>query len=215
MSDLLVVLMTAVISFLAPFSYLAKQEQNSYNMKKLQPLFIALVLLFVAVQSMGQDRIPVELKATQFTINLLEPSVMFENKLTDKTSVVVSAGLTTLGFYDSNLNNNPKITLNPFLRASFRNYYMRKKQKKELNFNSGDYVGLLGGYNFRSIAENNEPGTPNTEEAFFLGGVWGIQRNYQSGIHFGFSLGGGFVTGKNENLGFTGLGSLEFGFIIK
>jgi hypothetical protein len=92
---------------------------------------------------------------------------------------------------------------------------MRKKQKKELNYNSGNYVGLRGGYNFRAIAENNEPGTPSTEEAFYLGGVWGIQRNYKSGIHLGFSLGAGFATGRNQNLGFTGLGSFELGFVIK
>lgn len=184
-------------------------------MTGIKPLFAVLVLLLAAGQSIAQDRIPVELQQSQFTINVLEPAVMFENKLSDKTSVVASAGLTTLGFYDPDVNSNPKVTLNPFLRVGFRNYYMRKKQKKELNFNSGNYIGLLGGYNFSSIAESNEPGTPNAEEAFYLGAVWGIQRNYKSGLHLGFSLGGGFLTGKNESLGFAGLGAFEFGFVIK
>jgi hypothetical protein len=88
-------------------------------MKRINPLFTILVIALATGHSFGQDRIPVDLKATQFTVNILEPGVMFENKLTEKTSVVASLGLTTLGYYDSNINNNPKVTLNPFLRADF------------------------------------------------------------------------------------------------
>ena len=52
------------------------------------------------------------------------------------------------------------------------------------------------------------------EKAFYLGPVWGIQRNYKSGIHLGLSLGAGFITGANTNFDFHGVGSFELGFII-
>ena len=48
-----------------------------------------------------------------------------------------------------------------------------------------------------------------------MGALWGIQRNYQSGIHLGFSIGGGFGTGQNMDLDFVGVGEFEFGFVVK
>jgi hypothetical protein len=97
----------------------------------------------------------------------------------------------------------------------FRNYYPRKRVKKDLLPNSGNYIGLLGGYNFNAIAESAEPGETNNSNAFFMGGVWGIQRNYQSGIHLGLNLGAGFIAGEHIDLGLTGLWSFELGFVIK
>jgi len=86
--------------------------------------------------------------------------------------------------------------------------------KKELNPNSGNYIGLVTGYYFDSIAESSDAITFRQSDSFYLGAMWGIQRNYQSGIHLGFSIGGGFGTGQNMDLDYVGVGEFEFGFVI-
>ena len=68
------------------------------------------------------------------------------------------------------------------MQAKFRNYYPRKRVKKELGFNSGNYVGMNVGYVFDEIASNGPVEVLNT---VFFTPVWGIQRNYKSNIHLG------------------------------
>ena len=170
---------------------------------------VLIIILLLSWNSLiSQDRIAVELNNTQWNLNLLDPSVSFEKSLGDHQSLTLAAGLTGLADEDG-------ASLNPFVRGSFRNYYLRKRVKKELNPNSGNYVGLLTGYNFDSIADDIEGGTTRQSNSFFLGPVWGIQRNYKSGIHLGLSLGPGFGLGNNSDFYFTGVGSFEFGFVIK
>jgi len=73
----------------------------------------------------------------------------------------------------------------------------------------------LTGYRFKSIADNAENGiSSRLENSYYLGPVWGIQRNYQSGIHLGLSIGGGFGIDSSSDIYFTGVGSFEFGFVI-
>ena len=127
----------------------------------------------------GQERIPVELKSTQLTLNLLTPSITLENSLSPNRSLNLALGI--IGFPDS----DERFSINPFLRGSFRNYYPRKRVKKELNPNSGNYIALDAGYYFDTLTKE----TTRLTNSFFMGPVWGIQRNYKSGIHLGFSLG--------------------------
>lgn len=107
--------------------------------------------------------------------------------------------------------------ITPFLNGSLRNYYPRKKVKKELGLSSGNYVAAVVGYTFGAISEWNEDMDPeNLANSGYLGGVWGIQRNYKSGIHLGLSFGGGVSMGKNiDNFRFAPLGGFELGFVIK
>ena len=169
-------------------------------------LFISSFYLF------SQDRIPAELNEVQINLNILEPSVMLEKRLTDKQSLTLALGFNTISGKDA--VDDVKFGLSPSLRASYRNYYPRKKVKKELRPNSGNYIGLVAGYNFGTIAGSKDVGKYSQENAFFLGPVWGIQRNYKSGIHLGLSFGGGFITGSNTDFDFTGVGSFELGFVI-
>ena len=76
-------------------------------------------------------------------------------------------------------------------------------------------MGLLTGYIFGAVSDNLDFGTTNQSNSFYIGPVWGIQRNYQSGIHLGLSLGFGFGTGKNMDAALIGLGQFQFGFVIK
>ncbi|MEQ9426669.1 MAG: hypothetical protein RJQ09_19760 [Cyclobacteriaceae bacterium] len=169
------------------------------------------VLIGASFTAFSQDKIPVDLKENQFYITILEPGISFEKKLAANQSLLFNAGLTTLSEADT---DDFSISLNPVITGDFRNYYSRKRVKKELNSNSGNYVALRAGYYFDAIAEDLEAGTIDATQSFFMGPVWGIQRNYKSGIHLGFSIGGGISTGKYQDIGFTGLGQFHLGFAI-
>jgi len=166
------------------------------------------ILLLIPIFIFGQERTPVQLSNTQLNVNILAPSLLLEKRLTDKNSATFAFGL-------SPLHGNGEISINPFFRTSFRNYYPRKTVKKELRPNSGNYIGLVGGYYFGSIASSSDYTNVNQSNSYYVGALWGIQRNYQSGIHLGFSIGSGFGAGENMDLKLTGVGELELGFMIK
>lgn len=169
---------------------------------------LATLFGFLAYGAFAQDRIGVELQNTQFNLNILDPSISFEKRINDKQSFTLGAGITGLADEDGS-------SVNPFIHGTYRNYYPRKRVKKELNVNSGNYVGVLTGYSFKAITDNVEAGTTRSSNSYYLGPVWGIQRNYNSGIHLGLSLGSGFAIDQGGDLFFTGLGVFQFGFVIR
>lgn len=162
----------------------------------------------------AQDRIPVNLNSTQFNLNVLNPSATFEKSINHHQSFTVGVGITMLSDYEE---DQERYSVNPFMQASYRNYYPRKRVNKELLPNSGNYIGVLTGYNFKSIVDNLESGESNSiaDNTYYMGPVWGIQRNYRSGIHLGLSIGGGFAIGSDSEVDFKGIGGFEFGFVIK
>lgn len=179
-------------------------------------LISVLTLFLFPIFLNAQDRIPVELNDVQINLNILAPGLTLEKMITENTSATIGLGLTPLYTDIGNEDSiEPEVSINPFLRASYRNYYPRKKVKKKLNPNSGNYIGLVTGYYFNSIAESTDVATFRQSDSFYMGAMWGIQRNYKSGIHLGFSIGGGFGTGQNMDLDYVGVGEFEFGFVIK
>jgi len=177
--------------------------------------FFSILLAGLSLSVFAQDRIPVELKDTQIYINILDPGVSWEKKVADAQSVAFGFSLTTIYDEDTNpFSDDGGVSWNPLITGEFRNFYPRKRVKKDLNPNSGNYVAVRAGYYFGSIVDNVDFGTTELSKSFFLGPVWGIQRNYQSGIHFGFSLGAGIATGSHTDLRLTGIGQLQLGFAI-
>ena len=159
----------------------------------------------------AQDRVPVQLNNTQFNLNILAPGATFEKSINQHQSFTLGAGITIIGEFEE---DQETLSVNPFVNASYRNYYPRKRVKKDLRANSGNYIGILMGYRLSSIADNAENGlSSRLENLYYMGPVWGIQRNYRSGIHLGLSLGAGFALGSDFD--FTGLGEFEFGFVIR
>ena len=171
----------------------------------LMKFYLTMIFSLTGLTLLSQERIPVELKNWQLNLNILSPGVTFEKSLGDHQSLNLGVGLIGLVDYDQNSS------INPFLRGSFRNYYPRKRVSKQLRSNSGNYVALDAGYYFNSITRE----TTNTSNSFFMGPAWGMQRNYQSGIHVGFSQEPGFPVGSYDDFTFTGIGQLHIGFVIK
>lgn len=168
---------------------------------------------FITCCIWGQERIPVELKKTQFSISILEPSLLFEIGINDRQSVHLSAGLApTVG---EDVNGDFLAAMNPLARASFRHYYPRKRVKKELFANSGNYIAVTGGYLFDTVLGDDENVETSQANSYFFGPVWGIQRNYKSGIHLGLGLGYGFGDGKDMNFQGVGIGYFNLGFTIQ
>jgi hypothetical protein len=106
-------------------------------------------------------------------------------------------------------------SVNPFIKVSFQNYYGRKLVKKELNPNSGNYISISAGYIFDSFTDNVDFGTTEQSSSFYVGPVWGIQRNYKSGIHLNLSLGPGIGFGEGSDIFLAAAGGFEFGFAIR
>lgn len=90
--------------------------------------------------------------------------------------------------------------------------------KSNLQNNSGNYIGIYSSYILEPFGDPDNL----TEAAAFLensnvftvGPVWGMQRNYASGIHLGLSIGPGFKTGKYIDDSFTFVGEFEFGLVL-
>lgn len=175
-------------------------------MKRLTHLLPALLLLLLISQkSIGQDRIPVDLKPFNFTIGLIEPSLVTEFRLGQQQSFVATGGA-TLAF------SNESAYVFPFLRGSFRHYYHRKRVKKSnLRPNSGNFISLQGGYYFGAFGDF----ITSLDKYFFFGPAWGFQRNYDSGIHLSLSLGFGYGNGENTNARLAGTGHFTFGFTLR
>ncbi|MEM9338412.1 MAG: hypothetical protein AAGA66_06755 [Bacteroidota bacterium] len=191
-------------------------------MKNLFFRSFTLILCFVSfaskVYSQGYD---VTLDPVQVAGNVVPLSVNVEIKTSVNRSITFGSGLA----YDfSYVSIQGEETFNfffrPFLTASMRNYYRRKSQKKDnLRNNSGNYVALLSGYNFKtSVSVGNDVVETNLDN-FFIGPVWGIQRNYASGIHLDLNIGLGYVKAQsNQNIaiqeGITLIGEFEIGYKI-
>ena len=192
-------------------------DQIQSTLIKLISCFI--VLFFGLHKGYGQgalypEKIPVDLKNIQVNLNILEPSFSFEKKVSDNQSFTMAAGITMLTDLDSEYETDFLYSVNPFIEGSFQHYYKRKWVNEQLKSNSGNYIGVSAGYYFDSVADNSDFGTTEQSNSFFVGPVWGIQRNYNSGIHLKLSLGLGIGFGEKSEVFFTSAGGFEFGFVI-
>lgn len=188
-------------------------------MKAIIAGILFLVLITTTQHSFGQGTIAPELNKTQIRATILSLGVSVEQKLGEKQSFNLIAGMQP-GF--SSYTEVPGGTeydfyVAPFVTGEIRNYYNRKYVKKELGPNSGNYVALAAGYNMSRI--NNDKGKDFYEESyensFFVGPVWGIQRNYKNGFHLNFSIGLGYQSGEHLDGAIRTISTGGIGFYFK
>ena len=193
------------------YDYLVEQD---VIMKKI--LVISLTIFTFSVQ--GQK---VELSDNQFNINIAPLTASYERKIDENKSFTLSGGIAYGARFESSSDGGAEGTFIavPFMDGSFRNYYKRKRIKKDnLRNNSGNYFGLYTSYSFDALGEpsslNELTAHLENSKVFTIGPVWGFQRNYASGIHFGLSIGPGYTMGEYIESDFTFVGGLEFGFVL-
>lgn len=157
--------------------------------------YSTLILLLIALQVIAQERKPL------YSFSLLSPSLGVEKRLQENNSIKFSLG-NSIGYTSSN-GLQTKLF---FLRGEYRHYYNLPKRRDEgrLSTNySGNYIGLFAEPSF-VFAKGQEATN------LYSGGVWGIQRNYNSHFHLDLSLNAGI--GSN---GFETKAGLRLGFWLK
>lgn len=163
----------------------------------------------------------VDLAGSQLNLNALPLTLSYEGKIGAKQSLTLAGGL-GYGYYfsaSSSGESYSSFVVIPVFYGSFRNYYTRRAVKKDnLRSNSGNYVGLYASYQLEALGEPSSFDqfivSLETSNVYTVGPVWGIQRNYASGIHLGLSLGIGIIGGEYIETGVTGIGEFEFGFVL-
>ena len=179
------------------------------------------LLLLSLISSAVLAQESVDLASTQLNANILPLTLSFEGKVGDNQSITLAGGLGFAVHYSSDNFREAEtsfVTI-PVVYSSFRNYYKRKRVKKsDLRSNSGNYFGLFALYQFEPLGDPNNlieaVAYFETRNVYAIGPVWGIQRNYASGLHLGLSLGFGVIGGENIQTGVSGVGEFELGFIL-
>jgi hypothetical protein len=152
-------------------------------------------------------------------ISILSPAITHEMAIGRNQTLFFAGELNLISRFEEMGNTNPKTynsfyALAPNITADFRNYYNFRKRLdkgKTINNNSGNYLALRGEYRFSPVVNKDQ--FPTYNNGFVLGGVWGIQRVYNSGIYLGLSLGAGFIFG-DKKFESTGMGDFHLGFNI-
>ena len=187
-------------------------------MKKVLLLSLLILGMFHARKSNAQGT-EVTLDPTQITVSIFPLMANLEAKVSENRSVTIGGGL-IYTYYPEEINGDiswePFST--PFITGSFRNYYERKRVKKDnLRNNSGNYYGIYTWYQFDTIITESDFTLESDLNSFLIGPVWGFQRNYASGIHLDLSLGLGYqvveeTIGLDSQNGITFVGGFELGY---
>lgn len=188
-------------------------------MNKLISTLTLLSIVFTsnAQQLTAQDEASTTKSVTN--ISILSPAITHETAIGRNQTVFLAGELNVIGRFEEIGNTNPRTFdsyygLAPRIMADFRNYYnfgKRLGKGKNINNNSGNYLALRVLYTFDPIV--NKDKFPVYNNGFALGGVWGIQRVYNSGIYLGLSLGAGFLFG-DVKFDTIGMGDFHLGFNI-
>ena len=178
---------------------------------------LMIMMTFCAFGTYAQE---VDLAKGQLNANILPLTLSYEGRIDDNKSFTLSAGLGFTGYFESNNGDTDSYFFAvPVFTGSVRNYYTRKNVKKDnLRSNSGNYIGLYGTYQLEPFGSPSSlteaKAYAETTNVFTVGPVWGIERNYASGIHLGLSMGIGMMGGKNIDLEPAVIGEFEFGFVL-
>jgi hypothetical protein len=158
--------------------------------------YVLFLLLFSAtLQVSAQEAKPL------YSFSLISPAIGIEKGLQENNSLKFSVG--SISGYG---NKEGFQTKSAFIRGEYRHYYNLPKRRDEgrLSTNySGNYVGLFAEPSF-VFKKGEEAST------MYAGGVWGIQRNYNSHFLLDLSL----IAGIGQN-GFESKAGLRIGFWLK
>lgn len=125
-----------------------------------------------------------------FKINIIPLNFSYELATGNQQTITPQ-----VGFHANVMGHDENFyySVNPVLSVFYRNYYnmeKRVKKGKRTAKNSANYFGGMAIYNFSALTTSmNEKG--DASNFFYIGPMWGIQRNYKSHISLGlyFTMG--------------------------
>jgi len=180
-------------------------------MKKNYLFLFLFITVFNALYA--QDEATVSVKS-QFKINILFPSFVYEHAFSDKNTLYSEAGL-GLGYRYNSFYDEGNVYFFPLINEQFRHYYNMKKRAdigKRTAYNSGNFFAANVLYNFPSLSTNERYG--NYPGSFTVAALWGLQRTYKGRFNLEFNVGPGVNFDKYDTE-FVPVGNFTLGWVIK
>lgn len=146
-------------------------------------------LLMSTVFSFGQSDTPSIQKGLLKGNLLFAPSFTYELGITKNLALKAEAGV-SLTVFDN--FGDTSVAFFPKFEGQFKHYYNLKRRiekGKNITGNSGSFIAAV--YNFQDSQSIFSDVNRNTDFST-LGGVWGFQRSYDSGLSLLFEIGFGY-----------------------
>jgi|SRR5690554_13152 len=163
-----------------------------------------LVLTFL-LSTLAFSQTEIDTKQNVFRLNVINPGVEYEHSFSKLSKLTANIGF---GVAMSYPNNTSFQSSHAFFMASFLdvhykfmyNFNRRITKHKNVDYNSGDFVGL------KVIGRGVEVGQSNTLKRtdnvdFSVGPTWGVQRSFRR-IHLLFNAGPVYYFDARGNSGF-------------
>lgn len=173
---------------------------------------ISFLFLCLFVEAIGIAQSAKNVEDHQLTLNLLLPGVIYEQGLSQNSTIAAEA---TMGFayVESSFTDNG-FGIYPIGRLQYRHYYnfeRRHERGKRIAGNTGNYISptiaIQGG---KAII-----GNLNYMSDYFggIGAVYGLQRTGQKGLQFRFEFGPGYFFDEFES-NFGIFLALKLGWVV-
>lgn len=173
---------------------------------------ISFLFLCLFVEAIGIAQSAKNVEDHQLTLNVLLPGVIYEQGLSQNSTIAAEA---TMGFayVESSFTDNG-FGIYPIGRLQYRHYYnfeRRLERGKRISGNTGNYISptiaIQGG---KAII-----GNLNYMSDYFagIGAVYGLQRTGQKGLQFRFEFGPGYFFDEFES-NFGIFLALKLGWVV-
>jgi len=143
---------------------------------------------------------------TVFTFDLIGPSIGFETKLSNKSSLLMAYSSGEVYIYDGFMTKEYFV---PNIKGEIRSYYnlnRRAKRGQRINKFSGNFISLYTSF---------RPEYMNTNQEWVIGPTWGIQRAYMNFIHLSLNVGYGYVFDQDiQTSSGTAIVDFKLGFVF-
>ncbi|MCC9137543.1 hypothetical protein ACFSKU_15560 [Pontibacter silvestris] len=179
---------------------------------KARLLLPIVVLLMTSCVAQAQNDLPVTVTKRLYKINFFTLGLEFEQALGKSSTFNINPNISFGLDYHNERDYNAYLW--PSLELQTRGYYnlnKRSKAGKNVSDNSGNFIALSIYGNTPSLIEHEESGN---EASYGVGPVWGMQRNFNSGLNLTVTAGAGYGKDKFGDEGLTPLLRLNLGFLL-
>lgn len=178
-----------------------------FNLKKMKNITALILSLLFSGMLLAQSTQKNILK-----VNIINPGITYETAISKYSTLNLDANV-SFGYNYSNQDGSFFKGF-PFWRLQYRNYYnldKRTTSHKNTIGNSGNYVSIHSSYYYGLNSDRNYF---NFLDGLTLGGTWGIQRTYKSGLNINLNTGLGYNFSPNKTKTVVPLLNFTIGWIL-